>query len=159
MSKVHQQKEPPYRKTLPNGQFPVNIISTSTSRNTNIVFKLCSKNWWRCSYPMGYISVLGTSKLNKLGLIDVINLILLTINILKNQLILGFVYHNVVQFSHWEILQTRISLPQYLIKTSLKSPIKAVLLDPLPNLALLFNQFNNSFSERKIYPGNVVNSR
>ena len=44
MSKVHQQKEPPYRKTLPNGQFPVNIISTSTSRNTNIVFKLCSKN-------------------------------------------------------------------------------------------------------------------
>ena len=46
MSKEHQQKQPPYRKTLSKVHFPISIISTSTSRNTNIVFprKLCSKN-------------------------------------------------------------------------------------------------------------------
>ena len=46
ISKEHQQKEPPYRKSLSKGQFPISISSTSTSGNTNIVFpfKLCSKN-------------------------------------------------------------------------------------------------------------------
>ena len=35
----------------------------------------------------------------------------------------------------------------------------SVLLKPPPNLALLFNQFNNSFPEQQIDPENVVNSR
>ena len=42
----HQQKGSPYRKTSSQGQFPISIIKTSTSTNTNIVFpcKLCTKN-------------------------------------------------------------------------------------------------------------------
>ena len=46
ISKEHQQKGPPYRKSLSKGQFSISIISISTSGNTNIVFpcKLCSKN-------------------------------------------------------------------------------------------------------------------
>ena len=46
ISKEHQQKGPPYKKTLSQGQFPISIISKSTSINTNIVFpfKLCNKN-------------------------------------------------------------------------------------------------------------------
>ena len=54
---------------------------------------------------------------------SVIDLTLLTINIFKDQLILGFVYHVVVQSYHLEICQTTIFLPQYLIKTTLKSLI------------------------------------
>lgn len=43
---VQSTPKPPHRKTLPKGQFPINIISTSTSPNNNLVFqfKLCSKN-------------------------------------------------------------------------------------------------------------------
>ena len=46
ISKEHQQKEPPYRKTLTKVQFPISIISASISRNIKIVFpcKLCSNN-------------------------------------------------------------------------------------------------------------------
>ena len=46
ISKEHQQRGPPYRKTLSQGQFPISISSTSTSANTNIVFpcKLCNEN-------------------------------------------------------------------------------------------------------------------
>ena len=46
ISKEHEQKGPPYGKTLSQGQFSISIISTSISTNTNIVFscKLCNKN-------------------------------------------------------------------------------------------------------------------
>ena len=43
------------------------------------------------------------------------------------------------------------------IKISNKN--SSVLLKPPPNLALLFNQFNNSSPKQKIDPENVVNSR
>ena len=43
------------------------------------------------------------------------------------------------------------------IKTSNKN--SSVLFIPPPNLALLFNQFNNSSPRQKIDPENVVNSR
>ena len=95
ISKEHQQKEHPYRKTLSKGQFTISIVSTSTSRNTNIVFpdKLCSKsiNDWDAVIQC------------EVYIWGVINLTLLSINISKDQLILGFVYHVVVQFYHLEI--------------------------------------------------------
>ena len=50
------------------------------------------------------MGVLDTYKVDRLGLVDIINL----------------------EIYHWQILQTRISLLQYLIKISMKSPIKAV---------------------------------
>ena len=40
----------------------------------------------------------------------------------------------------------------------ISNKIRSVLLKPPPNLALLFNQFNNSSPEKQIDPENVVNS-
>ena len=43
--------------------------------------------------------------------------------------------------------------------TEISNRNSSVLLKPPSNLALLFNQFNNSFPEQEIHPENVVNSR
>ena len=84
---------------------------------------------------------------------------MLTINIFKDQLILGFVYHVVVQFYHLEISQTRISLGLNKNYIEISNKNSSVLLKAPPNLALLFNQFNNSLPEQQIDPENVMNSR
>ena len=84
---------------------------------------------------------------------------MLTINIFKDQLILGFVYHVVVQFYHLEISQTRISLVLNKNYIEISNKNSSVLLKGLPNLALLFNQFNNSLPEQQIDLENVMNSR
>ena len=154
--KKHQQKEPPYRKTLSKGQFPITIISISTSRNTNIAFlcKICCKNindkdaviqFDLCQFWVHL-------KCNNFNHVDY--------NIVKDQMILGFVYPIVVQFYHLEIWQKDFSF-SVLNKSDIEifNKNSSVLLKaPSTNSVLLFNQFNNSSSEQNIDPENVVNS-
>ena len=62
-----------------------------------------------------------------------------------------------------EIWQTSISFSQYLKSlenyNEISNKNSSVLLKPPPNLALLFNEFNNSSPEQQIHPENVVNSK
>ena len=90
----------------------------------------------------------------------VINLTLLTINIFKGQLILGFwsCCSTILTFGNFtdKDLSYLVFIKSY-IEISSKNSFDH--LKPPPNGALLFNQFNNSSSEQQIDPENVVNSR
>lgn len=142
ISKVHQQKEPPYKKTLPKGQFPINIISTSTSRNTNIVFpcKLCYKsiNDTDAATPCDICQFWVYLRFNELNLVEYkysqeqtdpwfcssfCSTILLFENLTDKDFSCSVLSKNYIEIS---------------------SKNSSVLSKPPPNLALLFNQFNNS---------------
>ena len=139
ISTEHQQKEPPYRKTLSQGQFPISILSSSTSINTNRVSpsKLCNKKindrdpTIQCKKCQFWVHL----KCNKLNLVD-------------------YKYFQGVT-DPWFCLSYSI-LNNY-VEISNKN--SSVLLKPHPNLTLSLNQFNNSFPEQQVDPENVVSSR
>ena len=91
-------------------KFPISIISTSTSRNTNKVFpcQVCSKNIndidaaMQCDVCQFWVHL----RCNKLNLVDY-------------KYLLAFAYHVVVQLYD-------LKFAQYLRKTTLKSSIKTV---------------------------------
>ena len=88
---------------------------------------------------------------------------MLTINIFKDQLIRGFVYH-VVMLCYILLLGnlTDKDFSSSVLNksnTEISCKFNFVLLKPPPHLALLFNQFNNSFPELNIDPENVISSR
>ena len=84
---------------------------------------------------------------------------MLTINIFKDQLILGFVYHVVCNSTIRKFDRQGISYSILNNYIEISNKNSSVLLKPPPNLSLLFNQFNNSSPEQQIDPENVVNSR
>ena len=151
------QKQPPYRKILSRVHFPFTIISTSTSRNNNIVFpcKLCSKNVnnidaaIQCDKCQFWVHL----RCNKLNLVDYkyfqgstdpwfclscCSAILPFGNLTDNDFSCSILNKNYIETSN---------------KNS------SVLLKPSPNLELLFNQFKNPSPEQQNDPENVVNSR
>ena len=69
-------------------------------------------------------------------------------------MILGFVFTTVAQSFVLDFWLTKIFHPLYYIAEN-----NSIHLTPPPNLALLFNQFNNTSPEQNVDPENVVNSR
>ena len=138
-------------------KFSISIICTSTSRNTNIAFpcKLCNKNIndrdaaIQCDICQFWVHL----RCNKLNLVDY--------KYLQGSADPWFCLSccsTILTFGHFtdKDLSYLVFIKNY-IEISNKNSFDH--LKPPPNLALLFNQFNNSSSEQQIDPENVVNSR
>ena len=147
------QKQPPHRKTLSKVHFHFAIISTSISRNNNIVFpcKLCSKNInnkdaaIQCDICQFWVH-LGCNKLN-----------LVDYRYLQGSTDPWFC-STILAFGNLTDKDFSCSiLNKSYIEISNNN--SSVLLKPPPNLELLFNQFNNSSPEQQNDTENVVNSR
>ena len=151
------QKQSPYRKTLSKVHFPFTIISTSTSRNNNIVFpcKLCSKNIdngdvaMQCDICQFWVHL----RCNKLNLVDY--------KYLQGSTDPWFCLSccsTILPFGNLTDKDFSCSiLNKNYIEISNKN--SSVLLKPPPNLELLLNQFNNSSPEQQNDPENVANTR
>ena len=145
ISKEHQQKGAPYRKTSSQGKFPTSIVKASTSTNTNIVFpcKLCSGNIndRDAALEFDMCQFWVHLRCNKLNLVDYKYLQGSTdpwLCLSCCSLILPFGNLTDKDFSY-SILNNYIEISNKNSFVLLKSP---------PNLALLFNQFNNSSPEQ-----------
>ena len=138
-------------------KFSISIISTSTSRNTNIAFpcKLCNKNIndSDAAIQSDICQFWVHLRCNKLNLVDY--------KYLQGSADPWFCLSccsTILTFGNFtdKDLSYLVFIKSY-IEISNKNSFDH--LKPPPNGALLFSQFNNSSSEQQIDPENVENSR